>query len=312
MTNFGIVAMASVLGQIVPLDREKAWGFHSFSRAEPNTLGVEMAAQAASKALARANVCAEEVDLVVFASAFLPDYLIWDPSTALQHLIGTHNATSLWVQQACVSSVTAFEVIAGRLLTQPKLSTVVLASANKVREESIDRVQSIASVLADGAAAAVLRRDAGRIRWLTTASETDGRFSDFFKFSLSQTCYRPRDEIRATLSKNDLDRFGERIALGHASVLTKALEQAGRNRHDVSRLFYFHDNQGNLERLSRATGIPLEKMSIDFSYGHMGAADQLFDLSQSWDRLQEGELLALLGMGYGWQWACTLLEVNGR
>ncbi|MEE3922664.1 3-oxoacyl-[acyl-carrier-protein] synthase III C-terminal domain-containing protein [Micromonospora sp. BRA006-A] len=46
-------------------------------------------------------------------------------------------------------------------------------------------------------------------------------------------------------------------------------------------------------------------------YGHLGAADQLFGLSRLFDagELHDGDRVALISLGRGTHWACTIIEV---
>jgi len=53
--------------------------------------------------------------------------------------------------------------------------------------------------------------------------------------------------------------------------------------------------------------------SYDFSkkYGHMGTSDQIITLALILENnmFETGDVIALLGFGYGWHWACTLIQI---
>src|SRR5829696_3909314 len=64
-------------------ERVIRWGYHTFHRAGDGVTPTALAAEAAQRALARMNMTAEDVDLVVLATSEMPEYPYWDSSAAL-------------------------------------------------------------------------------------------------------------------------------------------------------------------------------------------------------------------------------------
>jgi 3-oxoacyl-[acyl-carrier-protein] synthase-3 len=59
--------------------------------------------------------------------------------------------------------------------------------------------------------------------------------------------------------------------------------------------------------------VPLARTNRELAaeHGHLGAADQLFGLSRLLvaGELGEGDRVALISLGRGMHWACTIIEV---
>jgi 3-oxoacyl-[acyl-carrier-protein] synthase III len=82
---------------------------------------------------------------------------------------------------------------------------------------------------------------------------------------------------------------------------------------DLTRLILVNDNERAMTSLAAAHGMPLARTNQELSagYGPLGAADQLFCLGrhQAAGELAAGDRVALISLGRGMHWACTILEV---
>jgi 3-oxoacyl-[acyl-carrier-protein] synthase-3 len=310
------------------IDRILGYGYRVVHRAAPDVQVTDLAHAAAKAALDEAGITAGEVDLVVLALTDLAEYLYWDAAAALQLRLGASNAEAVLISQACTATLAGLTLVAGRFAIQPDYRTALVIGANRCCEQYWNRMQTQSMVFSDGATAAVLRRDHGGLRWRAAHAITDGRFADFYRmdvggaaepFIAGQATEQPsaRDawDIMEFFDYDDeqFDGFARMIDARTREVVDQACQRAGVRRDDLSRVLLLHDNRRAVESMAAALGVPLERTNaeIGLSTGHLGAADQLYSLQrlQADGALAAGDLVALVGMGRGMHWACTLIEV---
>ncbi|MFC9285737.1 3-oxoacyl-[acyl-carrier-protein] synthase III C-terminal domain-containing protein [Streptomyces sp. NPDC057052] len=337
--TYGITAFGTALGEPCSVeetveaytdDRKKVedWGYRRYYRAPDGTGLTDLAAAAGRRALDRAGMPADRVDLVVLAMADIPEYLYWDPAVATQAKLGTHRAEALLVNQACSSGVLGFDAAAGKFATHPDYGVALLITVNRVCEAYWNRMDSSTAITSDGAAAAVLVRDADRCRWLATEVISDGRYANVAHLPGGGAA-RP-----VTPEHPDPGRVGNPVALMNAflghdlrakvrfmgetrdnsiRVLERACARAGVPVADVSHLLHMNGTAQGLAEFARDMGVPLERTNAEVAldHGHLGCADQLFSLATLLDarRIPEGAVVALSSTGNGMHWGCTLLRV---
>jgi 3-oxoacyl-[acyl-carrier-protein] synthase III len=335
---FGILGLGHVLGEPVDVaaaapdytddvERVAGWGYRRFHRAADGVGLTDLAVEAGQRALAAAGVEAGELDLVVLAVADLAEYLYWDPAAATQARLGAHRAEAVLLNQACGGGVSGFDTVAGRFATHPEHRTALLVGANRVAEPYWNRMDINTSVFSDGAAAAVLRRDHPRGRWLTTQTISDGRYADFMRMETGGaarpfTPSTPMARVRSPFDRLDeffdgdirrMFAFVATIRARNREIVELACDRAGVRVDDVRRFLHFHDNAKQFAELAKDLAVPLERTNVELAleYGHIGCADQLFGLERLLGdgEIGEGDLVVLTSTGSGMHWVATLLRI---
>ncbi|MGK5441571.1 3-oxoacyl-ACP synthase III family protein [Micromonospora sp. URMC 105] len=337
--GIGIVSLAHVLGEpqdvvetagtyVDDPERVIRWGYRTYHRAGADQTPTRLAADAARRALDKSGLAPADVDYLVVADSGVPEYLNWDMSASVARELGLGTTPSLLVSQGCGSAVTAFQQIAGLIAVREDIHNVLLVAVNKVSEAHINRMRNNTCLGSDGAAAAVVRRGHGRLRWLATEQISDPRYVDFFRIEYGGSSVPVAPDGTGNLAVDQLGlvhryfrREPEQLAqfvkdVNHrlATVVEDACRRAGVATSQVRRLIYLNDNQHSMADVARATGIPLERTNAELSVGlsHVGCADQLICLSiydERQDELGEGDVVALAGLSGGMQWFCTLVRV---
>ncbi|MFI6209075.1 3-oxoacyl-ACP synthase III family protein [Streptomyces sp. NPDC051041] len=308
-------------------ERVLAWGYRTYHRAADGVSAVQLAADAARKALAAAGVEAGDIDYLVVADSNVPDHLNWDMSTAVAREAGLSGAPTLLLTQACASGVTAFERIAGILAVRPDVRTVLLVTVNRVSEQHSNRMRTNTCLGSDGSAAAVLRRGERQLRWLGTEQISDPECADFFRIEYGGAAAPrpPEGESNLTVDPlalvyrhfrkdpEHLTAFVRSVNARVAQVIDRACERAGVPRQSLARVVYLNDNQKSMKEMARAVGIGLDRTNAELAaeLGHCGGADQLICLQAHRERgeLRPGDVVALAGLATGMHWFCTLIEV---
>ncbi len=337
-TDFGVLALAHALGEprdvaataadyVDDPDRVLLWGYRTYHRAAEGSTSTELAAQAAGKALAKAGVDARDLDLVVVADSGVPGYLLWDASAALAAAIGATETPTLLLTQGCASGATAFQQIAGVFATREDVDTVLLVAVNQVSEAHTNRMRSNTLLSSDGAAAAVLRRGHGGLRWLATEQITDPAYNDFYRVEYGGAAVPEAPEGTGNLDidplalvyrrfrrePEDLAKFVRILNRRVRTVFERACDRADVDPDDVKKFLFLNDNQDSLADVAKAVGVPLERTNAELGadLGHCGGADQLICLDTYLERgeLAEGDVVALAGLSIGMHWYCTLLTI---
>jgi 3-oxoacyl-[acyl-carrier-protein] synthase-3 len=308
-------------------ERIVRWGYQTFHRAEDGVTSTALAAEAARDALARVAVDPAAVDLVVLANSELPEYPYWDSSAALARELKIRERQTMLLTEGCACGVTGLGAVAGQLLLQPELDTVLFTAVNRVSEFHRNRMNVNNAVHSDGAVAVVLRRGHDRNRWLATEQFTDSDFCDWFRTDFggsvapvpppgwsSATAPSGTERVQAHFQKDprQLEAFSNQLNARAIEVIDRACRRAGVRRTDLARFIYLNDPDG-IADLATLIDIPLTRTNHDLAikHGHMGAADQLIALGTYLDRdeLNSGDLVALTGISIGMRWYCTLVRV---
>jgi len=309
-------------------DRVLGYGYRTVHRAPADVQVSDLAHDAALAALAEAGAAAAEVNLLVLALTDLSEYLYWDAAAALQHRLGAPGAEAVLITQACTAALAGLTLAAGRFATHPDYETALIVGASRCCEQYWNRMQTQSMVFSDGATAVVARRGPGAVRWRASHACTDGRFADFYRmdvggaanpFSAGDTSGQPhaRDawDIMEFFDYDDerLDGFTRLIDERTREVVDRACERAGVRRDALARVVFLHDNVRAITSMAAALGVPLDRTNLEIGLdaGHLGAADQLYSLQRllADGSLAPGDLVALVGLGRGMHWACTLVEI---
>lgn len=337
--EFGIAGFGLCLGEHQDLrqvagsyvhdpERVLRWGYDGFHRAPTGVTSLQMAAEAAERALTATGTDRADVDLVVLAHSEMPDYHYWDSSAALSRELGISGRQTLLLNEGCASGVTGLGVVAGLLAVQPELRTVLYVAVNRVSEYHRNRLKVNSSVHSDGAVAAVLRRRHPHNRWLATAQLTDPEYCDFFRgdFGAAAQPVVPEGWTSATAVtglqrvqehfQRDPRRLREFVDLLNArvvDVIERACARVGVDTGDLARFIYINDSPDSVGDVGRLLGLPIERSNAALAavHGHMGGADQLISLAEHLRRgeLRPGDLVALCGISIGMRWYCTLVEI---
>ncbi|WP_225829079.1 3-oxoacyl-ACP synthase III family protein [Streptomyces naphthomycinicus] len=338
VTDFGVLALAHALGDprdvaataadhVDDPDRVLLWGYRGYHRAPEGTTSTALAARAAEKALAKAGVDPRDLDLVVVADSSVPEYLLWDTSAAVARAIGAGTTPTLLLGQGCASGVTAFQQIAGTFATRTDAETILLVAVNQVSEAHTNRMRFNTLLGSDGAAAAVLRRGHGRLRWLATEQLTDPAYADFYRVEYGGATAPHAPDGTGNLDIDPLSlvyrhfrrepehlaKFVRTLNSRVRTVFEDACDDAGVDPGQVKRFLFLNDNQDSLADVAKAVGVPLDRTNAELAkdLGHCGGADQLICLDMLLERgeLAEGDVVALAGLSIGMHWYCTLLAV---
>jgi len=289
--------------------------------AGPDEHPAEMGTTAARRAIEDAGISPEEIGVIAYGGLGFYDYNFWSPAAKIQDGIGAHRAYAFEVRNGCNGGNLALSVCRDILLGDPKKEYALVVCSDKlsmaVNYTDNSAVSSFS--FADGAAAAVLKKNHRQNKLLSYASITDGSLADYVKVPCGGTrlpmssagACREDCFLRVT-DPAALDGIFSRTYLkNYLAVISEALESSGHSVREIDHLFTNQVKRSITDSLLAELALnETQTMRTMKEYGHMGPVDTLFCLARAYEsgRIQPGDLVVLAGSAIGFTWAALVLQ----
>src|SRR3984957_12645916 len=272
----------------------------------------DLAAHAATRAMKKAGVKADQIDLIIVAT-ITPDMPF--PSTAclVQQKIGAHRAAAFDIEAACSGFIYALE-IGQQFIMSRTYNTVLVIGAEKL-SSIVDWTDRNTCVLfGDGAGAAVLRHRGGGHGIISTFMASDGGLSDIL--------YIPGGGSRFPISKENADqrlnsiRMNGKETYKHAVIsmldaAQKALAEANLHSDDLACIIPHQANLRIIEAIAHRLNLPLDRFMVNLDrYGNTSAAAVAIALDEAnrTGRMKVGDYVLLVVFGGGLTWASSVIQ----
>jgi len=281
--------------------------------AAPNEHTSDLAAEAARRAMAQANVKPEEIELIIVAT-ITPDMPF--PATAcfVQQKIGATRAACFDVEAACAGFLYALE-IGQQFITAHTYNTVLVIGAEKLSSIIDWKDRNTCVLFGDGAGAAILRsRGESEHGVITTCMGTDG--------SKALLLHMPGGGARCPATHQSVDNRlhhlrmeGKEVFKSAVGAMQTAAEEAlrrcGLTINDIACIIPHQANVRIIEAIAERISAPKEKIFINLDkYGNTSAASVIVALDEAVrsGRVQRGDFLLLVVFGAGFTWAASVLQ----
>ncbi|MEU6074001.1 3-oxoacyl-[acyl-carrier-protein] synthase III C-terminal domain-containing protein [Micromonospora sp. NPDC047074] len=308
------VAELPELAYLGPGERELCAGLGiDRVRADPGLDAFDLAAGAASRALAAAGLAPERVGALVVVESRAPATLVSSAETRLQAHLGADRALTFSVGGlGCVSVTPALLVARGLLAADPDLSDVLVVHGSTPATPR--RYRHPVTVSGDGGMAAVVSRD-GPLRVLDVLQETDGRYWDLFRVD-----FRDRPSARWTEQCRDPREYSFQLALESRNRLRemyrRLLERNGLAPADIARHVSHNLSTGAFRFVEETLGVSVASACHDNlrELGHLGPNDVLLNLATEIGagRLRGGQRAVLVNSSPVAAWSLVLVEFDGE
>ncbi|HYN81151.1 MAG TPA: beta-ketoacyl-ACP synthase III [Gemmatimonadaceae bacterium] len=271
-----------------------------------------MAADAARKAMERANVHPGQLDTIILSTA-TPDRLL--PSTAvdLQAELGAGRAAAFDIGAACAGWLYAMTVAEG-MITSGTSETVLVVGAEKMSAIVDWKDRATCVLFGDGAGAAILQRAKTGKGILSAYMRSDGKLADLL--------YRPAGGATNQFSQQVLDerthyvRMAGREVFKHAvrsmsDAADRALDAARLTGDDIDLLIPHQANVRIIEATAKHSGIPMEKVYVNVDrFGNTSSASIPIAIDEAIERgqIHEGSTVLLVAFGAGFTWASMIIR----
>ena len=280
--------------------------------AAENETTSDMAVEAAKRAMAKAGVTPDQIDLIIVAT-ITPDRLF--PSTAciVQDRIGAVRAAAFDLEAACSGFVYALEV-GSQFVASHTYNTVLIIGAEKM-SAFVDWTDRNTCVLfGDGAGAAVLQHRPDSQGLLTTCLGSDGGKSELLQVpGGGSACPATADSVSKKLHFLRMDGK-ETFKNAVNAMVSAAHEVLGRCGVTVDQLACIIPHQANQRIMSAVAdrlGAREDQLYVNVDrYGNTSAASVAIALDEalSQGRIKPGDLVLLVVFGAGLTWGAALIE----
>ena len=273
----------------------------------------DMAAEAARRALADANVKPEEVDLIVVATV-TPDMPFPSASTIVQHKLGAKRAACFDVNAACSGFLYALE-IGQQFVAAHTYNTVLVIGAEKLTTILDFTDRNTCVLFGDGAGAVVLRSRGGDSHGiLTTCMGADGDQGDLLKVPAGGSrCPASHESVDARLHAIHMagrEVFKQAVNAMNAAA-TEALARCHLNGPDISLVIPHQANLRIIEALGQRISVPSDRIYINLDrYGNTSAASVAIALDEAAraGRIKRGDLVLMVAFSAGFTWASCVVQ----
>jgi 3-oxoacyl-[acyl-carrier-protein] synthase-3 len=275
--------------------------------AGPDETTGTLGADAARAALAEAGKSADEVDLIVLATA-TPDQTFPATATKVQAMLGIDDCVAFDVGAVCSGFLYAIQVADALLRTGSATCALVIGAETFSRIlDWEDRATCV--LFGDGAGAVVLEardveEDGPGI--LGSRLHADGRYNDLLYVDGGPSTTGTVGKVR--MKGREVFRHA---VTNLASVMDETLAAAGLTPNDVDWVVPHQANARILDATARKLGLPAEKVvvTVDQHANTSAASVPLaLDTATRDGRIKPGQIVVLEAMGGGFTWGAAIVR----
>jgi 3-oxoacyl-[acyl-carrier-protein] synthase-3 len=272
----------------------------------------DMAAKAALRAMAKAGVTAEQIELII-AATNTPDMVFPATACIVQSKLGVRRTPAFDIKAAGSGFIYALEV-AQQFITSQSCDTVLVVGTEKL-SAMVDWEDRDTSVLfGDGAGAAILRSIPNRQGLLTTCMGGNGDRADLL-FVPGGGSQEPASTQTVAARHHFLHMAGREIfkQAVHAThnAALEALARCQLSIRDINCIIPHQSNKRIIDSVTERLGARPEQVFTNLhKYGNTSGAAVALALDEAIEcgRVQRGDLVLLLAFGAGLTWAAAVIE----
>jgi 3-oxoacyl-[acyl-carrier-protein] synthase-3 len=280
--------------------------------AGPGETTVTMSIEACQKALERAGVGPEEVDLIIVATS-TPDYLCPPVSSMVQDRLGATRASAFTLAAGCTGFV--YGLVTASQFIETGLYKKVLVVGVETLSAGVDWTdRSTCVIFGDGGAAVLVEASDQPTGILSCELGSDGSDWDAL-FYPGGGCAKPFSEEVLRNREHYLRMDGRRIFKFATRKMTDSVinvvRDSGLTLNDIALIIPHQANSRIIELAARRLGVTPEKVMVNIDrYGNTSAASIPLALCDALGegRLKSGDHVVLVGFGAGLTWAAAVLH----
>jgi 3-oxoacyl-[acyl-carrier-protein] synthase III len=269
-----------------------------------------LGAEAARRALAAAGISADEVGLIVLATA-TPDQTFPSSATKVQTMLGIADCVAFDVQAVCSGFLYAVSVADSMIRAGTAKTALVIGSETFSRIlDWEDRATCV--LFGDGAGAIVLQAEESDADTRTARGilshklHADGRHNELLYVDGGPSTTGTVGKLR--MKGREVFRHA---VVNLASVLAEALAEVGLAPTDIDWLVPHQANMRILDATARKLDLPAERVIVTVDqHANTSAASVPLALDQGVrdGRIKRGDLLVLEAMGGGFTWGAAVVR----
>jgi 3-oxoacyl-[acyl-carrier-protein] synthase-3 len=279
---------------------------------EPGETTSTMSIEAAERALARADVAPEDLDLIIVATSS-PDYFTPPVSSMIQDQLGAKRAAAFTLVAGCTGFVYAL-VTANQFIETGMYDRILIIGVENL-SMAVDWTDRDTCVLfGDGAGAAVVEATHQPTGVLSSELGSDGKDWDALVFPAGGSA-RPFSEQTLVNKEQYLRMDGRRVFKFATRVMTdstlRVVRQSGLSWDDIELVIPHQANGRIIDLAVRRLKIDPDKVMVNVDrYGNTSAASIPLALCEAIDqgRIKSGDHFVMVGFGSGLTWAAAVVH----
>ncbi len=272
----------------------------------------DIASQAALKALERARMKPDQIDLIIVAT-ITPDMPF--PSTAclVQRKIGARRAAAFDIEAACSGFIYGLEV-GQQFIMSRTYDTVLVIGAEKLSSIIDWSDRNTCVLFGDGAGAAILQNRPSSHGLLTACMGADGTKSELLSMPAGGSrCPASAHSVANRLHYLRMD--GKETFKNAVNAMYQAAQESLRRCEiDIKQIKCIIPHQANqriINAVAERLGAEPAQLFVNLhKYGNTSAASVAIALDEAVQsgRIQPGDLIMLVVFGAGLTWAAAVIE----
>ncbi len=308
LTNFDLEKMVDTSDEWIT----ERTGIKERRIASPQQATSDLAYEASISALKKAELKAEDIDLIVVATV-TPDMLVPSAACILQMKLGAKNAVAFDINGACTGFLYALSVAEKFIKTGASKRALVIGAETLSRfTDWTDR--SICVLLADGAGAVILEPTDKEEGIEVIDIFSDGTLWDFIHMPAGGS-KMPVDENVLRERLNYIKMKGNetfKVAVKTLEeVVDATLKKGGIKSSQLSLLVPHQANIRIIQAMAKRLDLPLDKVMININkYGNTSAASIPIALDEAYElgKIKRGDYIMLAAFGAGLTWGAALIK----
>lgn len=274
----------------------------------------DMGVEAAKKALEKAGLKAEELDLIIVAT-LTPDYIFPSTAALIQSALGANNAAAFDFQAACTGYLYGLS-IAKSFVEAGTYRHVLVIASEKLSSIVNYKDRSTCVLFGDGAAASVVSSEGRGLLIREVCLGADGQLANFLILPAGGS-RMPASEVSVAQGLHYISMEGKEV-FKHAvrrmeSAAKQCLEKAGMREEEISWLIPHQANVRIIDAMAKRFAVSDERVyKTVHKYGNTSASSvpiALDELVRS-TPLGVNETILLVAFGAGFTWGAAILQVE--
>ena len=273
--------------------------------AAPDETTATLATQAARNALDAAGMTADDIDLIIVATA-TPDQTFPASATIVQHALGCNGGVAFDVAAVCSGFLYAFSVAESMIRAGSAKNALVIGSETFSRIlDWEDRATCV--LFGDGAGAVVLSGEVGTRGALATRLHADGRHNELLYVDGGPSTTGTVGKLR--MKGREVFRHA---VTNLASVMIETLAAADVDASDVDWVVPHQANARIIDATAKKLGLDPAKvvLTVDIHANTSAASVPLaLDVAVRDGRIKPGNIVVLEAMGGGFTWGASVVRM---
>jgi 3-oxoacyl-[acyl-carrier-protein] synthase-3 len=270
---------------------------------------VDLAEQAALRAMEAAGVTAADLDLIVMGTT-TPDIIFPSSACLLQARIGANGCPAFDVNAACSGFIFALTT-ADKFIRSGAAKTVLVVGAETLTRMLDWSDRNTCVLFGDGAGAVVLKADA-ETGILSTHLHSDGGKKELLYNPVGVSAGFKLDEknagVRVLMAGSDVFKYAVKAL---DSVVDEALEANGIDKTQLDWLIPHQANLRIIEATAKRLAMPMDRVVLTVhKHGNTSAASVPLALDEAVrsGKVQRGQLVLMEAFGGGFTWGSALMR----